>query len=386
MATEWYLLTTPYDQVSGYESDAFDDFAQEGFLEVLDSGVATTVEVCNYDLSNCVTTKAVIENRTQDTKLKTLNRMFLTAIGTCCAGMYIKYDGRYWLIVGVTDNNGVYEKSVAILCNYLITWVNSDGDIIQRWGNVQNASQYNNGEQEFKHFVIRADQLAVALPDDNETLMLTSGQRFIIDKRCKLYESEFDESTTINVDNPVLTYSITRVNNVIYDYQDSGYIDFMFDQDEQHENDGYYVVNGKGYWLCDSVDVSDDSSGLDEETDVLEEAEVEQVTEEDTTNDIVEEDSLLVSEIVTDANVIYNGVEAGSFTARFYDAGDDLVEADYEWQIDSDFTDELEITYDDDTINIYVDNNSLINQSFNLLLVADGYDTASLEVTIKAFI
>lgn len=383
MAKEWYLLTTPYDQVSGYESEAYDDFAQEGFLEALDSEIATTVELCNYDLSDVTSIKAIVLGRTQDTKLKTLNRTFLTPIGTCCAGMYIKYDSRYWLIVGVTDNNGMFEKSVASLCNYLITWINDKDAIIQRWANVQNASQYNNGEQEFKHFVIRADQLAVAMPDDDESLMLTSGKRFIIDKRCKLYEREFDDSVLENTDHPVLTYSITRVNNVIYDYQDSGYIDFMFDQDEQHDDDGYYVIDKKGYWLCEKVDATNKPE-KDYTIAVLEEVEEEVQVSDESDIGIIEEN--LISEIVYDYNEIYNGIDAGVFMAKFYDEQGQEVSAAFHWEIDSDFTDELQITYHDNAIYIYVDNDKLLNKSFNLLLIADGYDTASLQVTIRAFI
>ena len=51
MAKEWYLLKTPHNQVSGYETEAMDDFAQEGFLEAIDSGMGDDIEIYNYDLS-----------------------------------------------------------------------------------------------------------------------------------------------------------------------------------------------------------------------------------------------------------------------------------------------------------------------------------------------
>ena len=43
MAIEWYLMKTPYDQLSGFESEALNDFGAEGFLEALDSGIALDV-------------------------------------------------------------------------------------------------------------------------------------------------------------------------------------------------------------------------------------------------------------------------------------------------------------------------------------------------------
>ena len=43
MAQEWYLLKSPHDQLSGFEDEAFDDFAQEGFNEILDYLVLSTI-------------------------------------------------------------------------------------------------------------------------------------------------------------------------------------------------------------------------------------------------------------------------------------------------------------------------------------------------------
>ena len=133
MAKEWYLLSTPNDQVSGYESEAFEDFATEGFLESLSSSLADDIEICNYDLSECKKSRAIILNKTQDTKLKSLTRNILLPIGSCVAGNYIKYDDRYWIVVGFVDNNKIYEKAIVVLCNYLLSWVNHEGKIIQRW-------------------------------------------------------------------------------------------------------------------------------------------------------------------------------------------------------------------------------------------------------------
>lgn len=362
MAREWYLMESPHDQLSGFESEALDDFAQEGFLEILNSDIATEVELCNYNLSKRQQIKAIVQNTIQDTKLKTLSRQLLTEIGTCKAGMYVYYSGRYWLIVGVVDNNKVYEKSILSLCNHLLTWQNPEGKVVQRWANVLNASQYNNGEQKSKFYTVRSDQLLVFIADDDDDddgLRLTSGQRFIIDKRCKLYTSRFNEDVTQDTSNPVLTYKITRVNNVIDDYQDSGYLEFMLDEDEQHEEDGYYVIDDNGYWLC----------GLKDKTEPSE-----------------DKITVLTSEIVAESYEVMNGVEPSVFMAKFYDEDGNEVNVDFTWEIESDFTDKLEITYADNAIYIYVDDNKLINKSFNLLLHSDDYDTVSAQIVIKAFI
>jgi hypothetical protein len=362
MAKEWYLMTTPYEQLSGYEGDILTDFAQDGFAEILESEMADDVEICNYNLSECKQVRAVIQNNVQDTRLKTLSRLLLTQIGTCEAGMYVKFDDRYWLITGVVDDNKMYEKSILSLCNYLLTWKNDDGEVVQRWANIINASQYNNGEDMVKFYTVRSDQLLVSIPDDADSLMLRNGIRCIIDKRCKLYEKDFDDTVKKDTSKPVLTYSITRVNNVIYDYHNSGHLEFMFDQDEQHDNDGYYVIDGKGYWLCESI-MPEDGHGDDG-------GDVEPLT----------------SEIIADSYELLNGIEPNVFIARFYDEHEQEVEVEHTWSLECDFTESLEITEVDNAIYIYVDDNSLINKSFKLMLNADGYETVSAQITIRAFI
>ena len=140
MYKHWYLLESP-TMLSGFESEALDEFAGEGFLEALHSGLGMDVELCNYDLSVCSPIRVIVQNNVANTKSNTLTRQVLAPIGTFKAGMYIKYKNRYWLIVGLVDDNMMYEKAVVVLCNYLATWLNGDGKIIRRWVSAASASQ-----------------------------------------------------------------------------------------------------------------------------------------------------------------------------------------------------------------------------------------------------
>lgn len=354
MSREWYLLKSPHSQISGYESDALNDFAEEGFEEALENDIAVDVELCNYDLSDRIPIRAIIQDNVQDTKLKTLSRQMLVPIGTCKAGMYVKYKNRYWIIVGLVDNNTMYEKAVLSLCNYLLTWLNSNGEIVQRWVSATSASQYNNGETGVKYYFIRTDQLMIITPDDNECLLLNTGTRFIIDKRCKVYEKAFDNNVVCDTSKSVITYEFTRADSVLYDYQDSGHFEFMAYQDEQHENDGYYVIDGHGYWLCDIPNANDKTA-------------------------------VLSCSIECDSNDIYNSLEAGIFTAKFYDSEGNKVIATPKWNVVCDFADDLNIEYVDNSICISADNKKLINKSFELSLSAEGYKTVTITVTIRAF-
>ena len=355
MAKEWYLMNTNSDTVSGFESDSFDNFAADAFSEALASSLGKDVEICNYDLSERTKARVVVQGNVQDTKLKSMQRMVLAPIGTCKAGQYVYYKERYWLIVGLVDDNGMYEKAVLVLCNHLLTWKNENGDIIQRWVNASSASQYNNGETSNKFYFVRSDQLMILTPDDDECLLIKHKQRFIIDRRCKIYEKNFAEDVTIDTSKQLITYELTRMDNVIYDYQDSGHSEFMAYQDEQHETDGYYVVDGKGYWLCDTPNP-------DNKTVVLSCA------------------------IECDEPDVYCGLEPTVFYSKFYDSDGNATNTLPQWEINCDFEDSLNVEYVENSISISVDDDELINKSFELSLCADGYEKTTLIVTIKAFI
>lgn len=354
MAQSWYLLATPHDQVSGYESEGFDDFAQEGFLEALDSSIGVEVELYNYDLSVQSTIRAVVDGKLQETKLNAMTRRILTPIGTVKAGMYVKYKNRFWIIVGITDDNGVYEKSVMMICTHLLTWLNSNGEVVQRWAYIESASQYNNGEYSTKYYTYRTDQLLIIIPDDEESIMLSNTNRFVIDKRCEIYEKNILDDVDFDFSNPVITYRLTRSDSVLYNYQDSGHFEFLAYQDEQHEKDGYYRINGKGYWLCESnTEIKEDIGRL---------------------------------EIECDEPIVYCGLDATIFTAKFYDNEGNDVNITPVWKIDSDFMSLLSIEYVEDSIMISTNSRSLIGKKFTIILSGDGYNDLSLEVMISAFI
>ena len=195
----------------------------------------------------------------------------------------------------------------------------------------------------------------ILTPDDDECLLIKHKQRFIIDRRCKIYEKNFGEDVTIDTSKQLITYELTRMDNVIYDYQDSGHSEFMAYQDEQHETDGYYVVDGKGYWLCDAPNP-------DNKTVVLSCA------------------------IECDEPDVYCGLEPTVFYAKFYDSDGNATNTLPQWEINCDFEDSLNIEYVENSISISVDDDELINKSFELSLCADGYEKTTLIVTIKAFI
>lgn len=353
MAAEWYLLDGANSLLTGTCCDST-SFLEENFADSLNSSLATDVELYNYDLSVCVQVRAIVQNTVQDTKLKTQSRQLLVPIGTCKAGMYFKYKNRFWLIVGLVDDNKAYEKAIVIWCNYLLTWQNNRGEIIQRWSNISSASQYNNGETYTDNYRTRTDQLMILTPDDDESILLEQGKRFIIDQRCKVYEQSLGSDVTVNTSLPISVYRLTRSDTVLFDYLDSGYHEFMVYQDEQRDTDGYYMVNGVGYWLCKESNCND-------------------------------EKQLQSCSIVCDSTTIYDGLEPGIFSGVFFDSDGKETYASPTWEIKCDFVDKLNVSYVGNAIIISVNNQKLVNKSFELLLCSEGYSSTSIIVTIKAF-
>lgn len=360
MAKEWYLLTPPHITVSGFESEAFDYYSADGFNEAVESSIGNDIEVYNYDLSEMFEARAIVIDSVQDTKLKTLNRQLLLPIGTCHTSQIVKYKDRYWLIVGLTDDNSVYQKVVMIICNYKLSWINASGEIISRWCNISSASQYSNGEFANNDMTVTSDQVMVLMPDDDESLMIHQGQRFVYDKRCRIYEAQFPADVKCDTSNYVNVYKLTRSDTALFDYQTEGHHEIMLSKTEKSEKDGWYVVDGVGYWLCGNP-ITQPTNGREGSSDAL------------------------FSEIIYDSLEIQNGLDPGIFTAIFYDyKGDDTTsKIPYSWKITCDFVDELDVQYVNNSIMISVDNWKLTNKSFDLSLTAPDYVTQTITVMIR---
>lgn len=353
MAIEWYLMKD--QNLGGVESDEFIEGAGGAFEDIVNSALGEDVEICNYDLTVRKPARVVVQGVVADTRLNALQRKILAPIGTMKAGQYVYYKKRYWLIIGIVDDNHFYEKGVAMICNYQLSWLNEQGKPVQRWVNASSASQYNNGETSTVNMYYRSDQLMILMPQDEECLFIPHGQRFVLDMRTRNYEKGFSKGTICDTSKPLITYYMSRIDNVLFDYVDSGHAQFMATQDEQHETDGYYVIDGKGYWLCD-VPEKDDKS------------------------------TVLSCSIEGEENVVYNGIEPSIFTAKFLNAKGEEIDVSPIWTIDAPFKDKLEIEEVENSISIAVNDKKLLNKYFSLSLSAEGYETASITIKIEAFI
>lgn len=340
---EWYLIgnTTKPNMIGGYENDGFLDCKDDAFSETLETDLANTVTLYNYDLSESSQIRCIIQGNTAETQLKSMERTGLFVRGTVKAGMYIFFEDRYWLITGYPGNNGIYEKVTLQLCQYKLRWQNSNGEIIERWICATSAAKYDVGEKSNNTIILTTDNLTLLFPDDEESLNIY-GKRVFIDKRIP----------------PQKVYKITRSDDVLYDYGEHGAV-LAFIADKVELNT---TTDRPDLGICDYIDTSITTPTPPSPSDPDETADL-------------------------SATISSNGnLKVGfyrTYTAKFTDKNGDAVDVDaseISWNVDSSFA--VEKVESGNKIKLKVSDDSLIGESFLLECLVDGTVVGSIKITV----
>lgn len=245
MSTEWYLINSPH-YTGGTEKNDFRFNANLGIDDFLiDSPLSNKILLCKGKFDKETNsfeeefeTEGIIQGNSPETQTKGWQRQLLTRLKTISDYKYVKvYDEDYdrwniWLIMTMPTNNKVYEKVVLYLCNYIAKWQDDDGNIIYQPFHVENASQYNTGEEGNKILTLGYNQLLVYTSLDNETIYLDRTKRMFID---------------YNNVNPI-PYRITRIDTVSESYAESRVLCLIFSEDV-YNPDTDSIEN----WLCDYI-------------------------------------------------------------------------------------------------------------------------------------
>lgn len=203
MPKEWYLMTKPLFN-SGYEKEEFENYAKDGFSELLESFISSDVYIYKTnDFSKSEITKAIIQNVTTDSDYNDFIRQILVPIGSIKVGYYVKYNGFYWLIKDIVDNNKIYEKSIMFHCNYNLRFISDISEKIVNYPvYMKNATQYNSGENTREIETIGSSKFLIYIPYNQETIKINHGKRFLIDR---------------NTHNPT-AFEVTQVDTISYNY------------------------------------------------------------------------------------------------------------------------------------------------------------------------
>lgn len=235
--TDWYLMKPQPTLNSGFEKDEFADYARDGFDELLtETQLGKEVVLCNgkFDGEHFETefaTTAIVQSETPDTYTQGWKRQLLTRVADSISNYkYIKYDNQIWLIMNEPSDNCIYDKCVLHQCNYVLKWQLSNRDIVYYPSCIENASQYNAGEEGNKTLVLGYNQIMVYLSMDEISVLINREQRMFVD---------------YNTVCPV-PYRVTRHDTVCYSYGRSRVLCLVMTEDQYNPD-----TDSIEEWLCD---------------------------------------------------------------------------------------------------------------------------------------
>ena len=320
---EWYLIgnKTKPNMLGGYENQSFLDYKEDAFLESLETDIATTVLLCNHDLSKSVELRGIIQGNVADSSLKSMERCILVPIGTLHSGNYIFFENEYWLVDGRPGNNGEYEKAVLKECQYKIKWQKDDGTIIERWANFTSASKYDVGESGNSTIILSSNNFTILIPHDSDGLTI-DGKRIFVDT------SEI----------PKKVFKITRNDDVLFLHGNhGGTLSLIADKTEFNPNKDNQKLR-----ICDYIDPSSPLPPTP--------------LEPNETTDL---------RCVISGNTNLKNGYRRTYTVTFTDTDENAVDwknVDYKWKVVSDFN--VKQTIVDNKITVSVNDENLIGGSF----------------------
>jgi len=349
---EWYLIgnKTKPNMLGGYENQGFLDYKEDAFAESLETDIATTVLLCNSDLSVKKEIRCIMQGNVADTQLQSMQRKGLFPRGTVKDGMYIFFENGYWLIMGFPGTNGIYEKATMNLCQFQLRWQNTDGKVIERWAYAEDFTKYSNGLTGNNTLTIGDNQYGLTLPVDDETKKLKREMRFPID---------FDDSEQPDI------YKLTNRKVKLSDnnYSEHGgtmIITMSLDTFNQIDDKKVIMENGQEVWICNYNNSHTPlPSALQHPVEMTD----------------------LRGEILGNS-YLKNGYKR-PYTVNFTDTNGNIIsweEINFKWNIVNDpgFT----INPHKNKIELFLDNEDLIGSSFLLQIIIADKVLTGFEITI----
>lgn len=217
------------------------------------------------------------------------------------------------------------------LCNWILKWQKKDGTILEYPCYDMNSTQYNSGEQPNRNFIIGSSQHMLTLPSDENTVELSSPQRFYLDK------------ATINP----TTFIVTQNDTTSYNYGKKGLVKVTV-----YEHPNNPETDRPDLGICDYINIDVDK-----------------------TKRCCRSYTTVIN---YDTTVIKSGGDSQIFTGKFYDDKGNEVEGILpHWTIVCDFSDKLIVKEFDNCLSIGIDDDAYIDEEFKLIC-SDGNDKSTI--------
>ena len=260
----------------------------------------------------------------------------------------------YLICTEAFDIDGIHYKGKFTLCNWILKWQKKDGTILEYPCHDMNSTQYNSGEQSNRNFVIGSSQHMITLPCDENTVELSTPQRFYLDKA---------------TNNPT-SFIVTQNDTTSYNYGKKGLVKVTV-----YEYPNNSATDRPDLGICDYIDVTN------------------QNTVETNRIKSVSENVSRALKAVIDYNttVIKSGGDLQMFIGKFYDdKGAEVQNIVPHWTVVCPFSDSLIVKEIDNGVSIGIDNDAYIDEEFKLILEDENVDSnvipSSLLIRIESLL
>lgn len=255
--------------------------------------------------------------------------------------IYDMKQDEYLICTEAFDIDGIHYKGKFTLCNWILKWQKKDGTILEYPCHDMNSTQYNSGEQSNRNFVIGSSQHMITLPCDENTVELSTPQRFYLDKA---------------TNNPT-SFIVTQNDTTSYNYGNKGLVKVTV-----YEFPNNSATDRPDLGICDYIDT----------------------TNQNVTEPMVVDanDSLkrtLKAVIDYNTTVIKSGGDSQIFTGKFYDEkGNEVQGVMPHWTIVCPFSDKLMVKELDNELSIGIDDDTYIDEEFKLILSDENKDNNAI--------
>ena len=251
--------------------------------------------------------------------------------------IYNSKEDEYLICTEAFNIDDINYKGKFTLCNWILKWQKKDGTILEYPCYDMNATQYNSGEQSNSHVTIASSQHMITLPSDENTIALSTPQRFYLDK---------------NKENPT-SFIVTQNDTVSYNYGKKGLVKLTV-----YEYPNNVDADRPDLGLCDYIDTS------------------------------VKEEEICCCKIAKtviehQTATIKSGGDSQIFIGRFYDEYEnEITDIVPHWRIICDFSSELQVEEFDNCLSIGIDNDLYIDEEFKLICSSDNSEIEILPDTL----
>ena len=244
--------------------------------------------------------------------------------------LYDSNKDEYLICTEVFDIDSIHWQGKFTLCNWMLKWQNKNGEILEYPCYDMNTTQYNSGEQSNRQFTIGSSQHMITLPCDENTVVLSTPQRFYLDR---------------NMDNPT-SYIVTQNDTTSYNYGKKGLVKVTL-----YEYPNNSATDRPDLGICDYIDINADEVCCHKASKAV---------------------------IDYDTTIIKSGGDSQIFTGKFFDDREnEITDIVPHWTIICDFANKLQTEEFDNCLSIGIDDDLYIDEEFKLIC-SDGNDESAI--------